>query len=153
MRLEKELVWPVLEISLCVHELLAMWLHWWNWSTAWFHRLRSKGPTLTRLHGLIGMLLLPILSIALIELIVILEVVILVILIHAIKAILIILEAVVVLWETLCIREHLLLVVTIDVSIVFVETVGVLLLPCFCILSLSKFSSHSILYFRTDSTH
>jgi len=63
VRLEKELVWPVLKISLRIHELLAMWLHWWNWSTAWFHCLRSKGPTLSGLHGGIILLLLSILSI------------------------------------------------------------------------------------------
>ena len=57
VRLEKELVWSVLKISLSIHELLAVWLHWWNWPTAWLHR-RSKGSSMACLHGRTVLLLL-----------------------------------------------------------------------------------------------
>ena len=106
-----------------------MWLHWWNRSTAGFHR-PSEGPTVSSLHGGIVLLLLSVI----IQL-VILEITL-----------------------ALCIREHLLLVITIDVSIVFVERVLVLVLiivclPGFPILSMCKFVMHSIFYLGTDSTH
>ena len=48
VRLEKELVWPVLKISLRIHELLAVWLHWWNWSTAWLHGSSKASSSLHR---------------------------------------------------------------------------------------------------------
>ena len=72
------------------------------------------------------------------------------------EVVLTILEAVVLLWIALCIREHLLLVLTIDISIVIIERVLVLLivfLSGFPILSMCKFVMHSIFYLGTDSTH
>jgi hypothetical protein len=133
MRLEEELVWPVLEIFLGIHELLAMGLHRRNRTTRRLHR-GTEGRTLSWTHGHC-MLLLPLAPnpkfILSSELILPNQ-----------------LSILIILWPLISSSVLLHTIVHLVLSIL---SIGLLIVPVAC--SVSHRVVHGFLYLATNSTH